>query len=158
MCQRREIAARADRALAGHDRGNAAIEDLDQQLQRVRLDSGVPGRERTDSQDAGRANELLAQRIARSGGVAAYEVALKRVDVGSVDDDVRHPAEPGRDAINGRAGFEMALDARARRGNARLRVGRYRYAREADRDRFDLLERQMAAVELDDSILRDSGH
>src|SRR5687767_12308009 len=77
MCERREVAARADRSARWHHWMHAAIEQLDEQLERLLADSGVPLRQHVGAQRHRCTYRGHRQRIADAGGVTSQQVHLK---------------------------------------------------------------------------------
>ena len=75
--ERREVAARADRAAARDARQHAAVEALEQQLDGLDARARVALRERVRAQEHRRANDLVRVGLADAAGVAAQEPQLE---------------------------------------------------------------------------------
>ena len=78
--ERREVAARADRAARRHARMHAAVEQRDQRLERLDADAGEALGQHVRAQRHRRAHGADRQRLADAGGVAAQQVELQRVE------------------------------------------------------------------------------
>ncbi len=154
--ERGEIAARADRALARHDRRDAAVEHRHDRVERLRLDAGVAGRERVRAQHAGSAHDRNRERLAGSRRVAAHQVELQLDGLRGIDRNVGQPPKAGRDAVNRLAAREPRVDELTRAHDAGA-GRRGNLDRSALRDRLEGLEREVVAVELDGHKLAQSG-
>src|SRR5581483_7349542 len=73
MRERREVAGGSDRAAARHDGENAALEEREEELDRLDPRAGVALRERVRAQEQGRAHDLVGIRLADAAGVRAKE-------------------------------------------------------------------------------------
>jgi hypothetical protein len=73
----------------------------------------VPAAQRVGQQREHPAHDLGGQRRPRADGVRAHEVELQRDGVGGADADAGQVADPGRDAVDGLAGGQRAVDHRA---------------------------------------------
>ena len=130
MRERREIARRADRAAARHDRQHAAVEALEQQLDRLDARAGVALRERVRAQQHRRAHDLVRVRLPDAARVRAQQPQLQLLGQLLGDRAVDEAAEAGVDAVRVLArSVRSALDELARR--AHLRRARRRRARPA---------------------------
>ncbi len=116
MRERREIAARADRAARRHLGQDAPIQALEQQLDRLDTRAGVALRERVRTEEHRRSNDVVGVRLPDSARVAAQQAKLEllRQLVGDVR---RHEAAETRvDAV--RVLAASALDELPRRAHA----------------------------------------
>ena len=75
--QRREVAAGADRAARRHHRVHAAVQQRDQQVERLEPDAGEPLGQHVGAQRHRRAHDGHRQRLADAGGMAAQQVDLQ---------------------------------------------------------------------------------
>ena len=75
--ERREVAARADRAAARHVRQDAAVQALEQQLDRLDPRARVALRERVRAQQHRGAHDLVGVRLADAARVAAQQAQLQ---------------------------------------------------------------------------------
>jgi hypothetical protein len=71
----------------------------------------VAGRQRPRSQEHHGPHDLVGQRLADPGGVAAQHVALQLGELVGLDADGRQGPEPGRDAVHGAPGGDVVGDA-----------------------------------------------
>ncbi len=106
MRERREVAARADRAARGDVREHAAVQALEQQLDRHDARPGEPLRKRVRAQEHRRAHDVVRIRLADSARMAAQETELQLL--AQLLRDVRRdePAEARVHAVG-----VLALDA-----------------------------------------------
>jgi hypothetical protein len=75
--ERREIAAGADRAAAGHERVHMRVQQIEQAIERAAANAGVALGEDVGAQRHHRAHRAPRQQLADAGRVAAQEVALQ---------------------------------------------------------------------------------
>ena len=99
MRERREVARRADRAAARHDGQHAAVEAVEQQLDRLDARAGVSLRERVRAQQHRRADDLVGVRLADAAGVRAQQPQLQLPRQLLGDRAVDEAAEAGVDAV-----------------------------------------------------------
>ena len=114
MRERREVAARADRAAARHDRQHAAVEALEQQLDELGPRAGAALGERVRAQQHRRADDLVRIRLADPAGVAAQEAELELLGQLLRDRLRDEAAEAGVHAVG------VLARGRARRGRRPL--------------------------------------
>ena len=144
--ERREVAAGADGAAARHMRQHAAVEALDEQLDRDRPRARVALRQRVRAQQHRRADDLVRVGLADPAGVAAQEAELELLGQLLGDRARDEAAEAGVDAVGVLlAAVRGLLDELAGRAHALARR-----VREADRpgvdgDLPDVGERQIVA-------------
>ena len=137
MRERCEIATRPDRAARGHTREHAAVEALDQELDRLDSGARVALGERVRAEQHRRADDLVRVRLADPAGMAAQQAKLQLLDL-VVRDRLRdEAAEPGVDAVRVLA---HPLDERARRLHPRPRLVRERHRHTVDGDLPDVLD------------------
>ena len=147
MRERREIARRSDRPAARHDRQHAAIEAVEQQLDRLDARAGVALRERVRAQEHRGAHDLVRIRLADAARMRAQQPQLQLAGQLLRNRAVDEAAEAGVDAVRVLLrSVRRALDERARgahlvargvgerRGRAR-RSRRPRRRRRSDRRR-----------------------
>ena len=117
--ERSEVAAGAERAVLGHDRRDAGVEDVDHRLGDERPGAAVAERERSRPQQHHRPNHFVFDRVAHAGGVGTDECDLKCTSTLGWDRDGGERAEAGGDAVLGcalgelfddRSGCRHALD------------------------------------------------
>ena len=77
MRERREVAARPDRAARGNPRQHAAVQALEQQLDGHDARAGEPLRERVRAQQHRRAHDVVGVRLADTARMAAQEAQLQ---------------------------------------------------------------------------------
>ena len=115
MRERREIAGGADRAARRHDRQNAALEQREQQLDRLDPRAGVALRERVRAQEQRRADDLVGIRLPDAARVRAQEPQLQLLGLLLGDRDRDEAAEAGVHAVRVLArAVRGALDELAR--------------------------------------------
>ena len=105
--ERREIARRADRPAARHEREHAAVQALEEQLDRAERDPRRPLGERVRAQEHGRADDLVRIRLPHAARVAAQEAELELLGLLRRDRLRDEAAEAGVDPVR-------VLAARAR--------------------------------------------
>ena len=99
VCERREIAARADRSARGDARQHAAVEALDQQLDRLDARARVTLRERIRTKQHRGAHDVGRIRLPDAARMAAQQPQLQLLDL-VVGDRLGHEApEAGVDAV-----------------------------------------------------------
>ena len=135
MRERREVAARADRAAARHVRQDAAVEALEQQLDGLDARARVALGERVRAQQHRRAHDLVRVRLADAARVAAQQAQLELLGQLLRDRPRDEAAEAGVDAVGvlARCRARRARRARARRASARAPSRRARPARRRPR-------------------------
>ncbi len=119
--QRRQVAARANRSTRRHVRVNAAVQRVDEPLQRLEPDAREPLRQHVRPQRHRRADDGHGERIADAGGVAAEQVHLQRPERVWRDADFRELAEAGVDAVGRLVALREAVDDGPRRAHALAR-------------------------------------
>ena len=98
--ERRKVAARADRSAARHARVDAAIEHVDQPLERAAADAGEALGEDVGAQRHRRTHGADRQRLADAGRVAAQQIELERAKRIARDRRLGQRAEAGVDAVD----------------------------------------------------------
>ena len=129
MRERREVAARADRSARGHVRQHAAVQALEQQLDRRDVRAREPLRERVRAQQHRRAHDVVRIRLADAAGMAAQEPELELLaellrDVGrdeAAEARVHAVRVLALDPVDERSRRAHALLARSRRASRRAR-------------------------------------
>ena len=146
MRERRQVAARAHRPARRHARVHAAIQHLDQQLQRFDADAGKPFRQHVGAQRHCRAHHRHLKRVADAGGVAAQQIDLKRVELIGRNLYFREIAEARIDAVRRLVAVRVVVDHFTRGTHARARgVGQSDlFVVMCDRD--ELIQRQGRTV------------
>ena len=147
--ERSEIARRSDGAALGHDRHDAAIEQREQEIQRLLADARDSLREhvRAEQHQGARLDER--ERRAHARRVREDEVSLQPLEVGAIDAHLRERPEPGVDPVVRLAVLEPSFDERPRPPHPLARAGRELRPRSPERHRLDLLQREGVAVEED---------
>ena len=138
--ERCEVAGRADRAPARHDRQHVALEQAEQQLDELGADARVALGEAVDEQQQHAAHDLVRQRLADADRMRAHEVELQLRGVRRVDPHRREIAEPGRDAVHDGAVGDHRIDRLATAHEPRPGLGRERRRRAAAGDALELGE------------------
>ena len=121
--ERREVARCADRAARGHARQHAAVQALEQQLDRLDPRARVALRERVRAQQHCGANDLVGIRLADAARVRAQQAELELLGqlLGDLLGD--EASEAGVDAVGVLVRpVRGMLDDRARRAHARARL------------------------------------
>ena len=127
MRERGEVARRADRAAARHDRHDVALEQAEQQLDELGPHARVALAQRVGEQQQHPAHDLGGQRLAGADRVRADEVALQLRRVGgAIRTDERSPKPVVTPYTTAPSATSASTVARPRR--ARARVGRERAA------------------------------
>ena len=129
MRERREVAARADRAAARHERVHAAVEQLDEALERGAANAGEALGEHVRAQRHRRAHRAHRQRLADAGRMAAQQIELQRAERAARNRRLRQRAEAGVDAVDRRRRPRPCDRRRRATASTRARGGR----REPDR-------------------------
>ena len=125
---------------------NAAIQQLDEQIERVKTNAGEPFRQDVRAQRHGRAHDRHRQWVADARGVAAQKVHLQRVELLARNLHFGEVAEAGVDAVGGRVMLRTVVNDRARRPHT-LPRGAAERDPVAICDGDELIERQGMAVE-----------
>ncbi len=99
--QRRQVARRADAALARNDRDQVEPEHVLDALQGLTLHAGRTLRQRRHLQRQHQPTTGRGAGFADAGGVREHDVALKRRQVVVIDAHARQLAEAGIDAVDG---------------------------------------------------------
>ena len=137
MRERREISRRADRAAGGHARQHAAVQALEQQLDRLDPRARVALRERVRAQQHRGANDRVRIRLTDAAGVRAQQAELELLGqlLGDLLGD--EAAEARVDAVGVLVRpVRRVLDDRAGGAHARARiVGQRRGRMPVDRNR-----------------------
>ena len=147
--ERREVAARAERPVLGHDRGDPGVEQREHRLGQQRPRAGAAHRERARAQQHHRPDDLGLDRRAHPGGVRAHERALQLLAALDGDRDVGERAEAGRDAVGRLLAAGQPLDDRRARLHRAPRLGRERHGLPVAGHGDDVLRRQSGAGQLD---------
>ena len=111
--ERREVAARAERAVLGDDRRDAGVEQLEDRLGDLRPGARVPHGQRPRAQQHHRPHHLALDRRPHAGGVRADQRPLQLLAPLRRDRGVGQRAEPGRDAVDGLLAAGEPLDVAA---------------------------------------------
>ena len=149
MGERSEIAARAHRALLGHDRVNAGVEHRNHRVERPGIDARVPRCERVDAQQQNRADDIFGEWVTHSGRVASDQVQLKTLEVGLRDDHVAEIPEAGVDPVDDFVSPKDVLHHLPGRAHPFLRFFGERNALAADGHTLDLIEGKVLSGQLD---------
>ena len=137
MRERREIAARADRAARGDARQHAAVEALDQQLDRLDVRARVALRERVRAQQHRRAHDLGRIGLPDAARMAAQQAQLQLLDLIVGDRLGDEAAEAGVDAVRV---LGRLVDQRPGGPHARARLVGERDRRAVDGDLPDVVD------------------
>ncbi len=128
--ERRQVAARADRAARRHARVHPRVEQGDQRVERPRPDAGKALGEHVRAKRHQRAHDRRRQRIAHARGMAPQQIQLQRGELVRRNGHVGERAEPGVDAVHGACRAPRVRPRRrARRSRARARRPTRRRAR-----------------------------
>ncbi len=100
--ERGEVAARADRALRRDDRVDAAVQQLDEELEGLEPDAGEALGQHVRAEEDEGARLLRPERGPDAGGVRAEEVQLELAQAVEGNVHVGEVAEAGRDAVDDR--------------------------------------------------------
>ena len=117
-----EIAARANRSARWHNGMHAAIQQVDEALQRPQGDAGEALRQHIRPQGHRRAHDWNRKRVADAGGVTAKQVDLQLGERVARNANLGEVAEPRIDAVDGLVAARERVDDGARRGHARARL------------------------------------
>jgi hypothetical protein len=148
MRERREIAARPDRALLGNDRCDIGIEQSHERLDQRRADSRITARDRMRAQHEHGTHHRNRQRIAVAHRVAAHQIDLQAIDFVAGDARAREWTEAGVDAVERSATARRGGERGGCAGQIGARSGIERDARSRS-DGADRLAIQVPAVEQD---------
>ena len=99
--ERRQVAARAERAVLGHDRREAGVQQREHRLGHDGPGPRAAHRQGAGAQEQHRAHDLALDRGAHPGGVRAHQRSLELLAPLGRDGDVGERAEAGRDAVGG---------------------------------------------------------
>ncbi len=153
--ERGEIAARPERAVFGHDRRDAGVEDVDHRLGDERAGTAVAEGERAGPQEHHRSHDVVLDGVAHAGGVRADERGLQRPPPVGRDRHGGERAEPGRDAVLRFALGEAVDDGTGRCHSFDRRLGElHRFATTGDGD--DVVDGDAWSVEVDGHDVRSS--
>ena len=122
MSEGGEIAAGPDRSLRGDERMDAAVQHLDQQLERLETHAREAARQHVRAQQHERARLRLAERCADAGRMRAKQVQLQLAQAVERNPDVGEAAEAGRDAVDDGAASDGVVD-HLPRGQTTRRAG-----------------------------------
>ena len=155
MRERREVTGRPDRAAARHDRQHSAVEEREQQFDRLHACARVAFRQRVRAQEHRRADDLVGVRVADPARVGAKQPKLQLGGLFLRDGDRDEAAEAGVDAVG-------VLAAAVRRAFHELAGGAHLLprlvgelgARSFDRHRPDVVDAQVVARKADRRPLR----
>ena len=135
VCERGEIAGRADGAAARDHREHVVVEQREQRVDQFGAYAGDAGREAVRLEQQHAAHERRCERLADAARVTAHEIELQLPDLIRGDALVRECAEAGGDAVADAIGahgiahhFDAALHASARLLAQRDRRARVREA------------------------------
>ena len=131
MREWRQVARRSDRALAGHDRDDAGVEEFEQRVDDLVAHAGISARERSDLEQERQPHDRVVQRRTGPGGMRQHQRALQLGEARGIDVRAREKPETGVDTVDDAAFGDD-------RGN-RIRSGidpRPRAALEGDGDRI----------------------
>ncbi len=103
MRQRRQIAGRADRALARHHRHHVVLQQRFQQRERSRTHAGGPLCQAGQLQRQHQPHHRHRHRLADPGRMRQHDIALQGVQVLALDTHAGQLAEAGVDAVHRRA-------------------------------------------------------
>ena len=149
MRQRRQVARRSHAALGRHARMHAGVEHRDEELRQAGPHAARAPHEHVGTQQHHCAHRLSGQRLAHAGGMAANQVELELADPLGGNADVGELAEPGRDAVHRRASRQGRFDHLATPPDLAQRARGDRHRRLVARHRYDVRNRQRAAVDGD---------
>ena len=133
---------------------HAAVEHLDQQIERLLTDSGISLREHVRAQRHRRAHDRNRKGIADARRVASEEIDLQRIQLIGGNLHFGEVAEAGVDAVGRRIVLRELVDDRARRAHATARCIAERNRVVVRRDRNQLIECQRIAVEFDHGTIQ----
>ena len=126
---------------------DAAVQQLDEQLERLGPHAGEAACQDVRAQQQQRARLGLAERIADSRRVRAQQVELQLAQAVERDVDVGEVAEAGRDAVDDRAARDRVVDDAPGGRDRRARRRGERDRASAARHRLERVEVEAAAVD-----------
>ncbi len=147
VSERREVSGGAHGALLGHDREAIGREHPQKRFDRPDANARPALGEGIGPQDHHGPHGLVREGAADSGGVAAHEIPLERLDVRLLNRHVGKPAESGIDAVDALAALEGFVDRTPRRRNRPPRRRRKRRPRAAPCHVDEIVEAQPRAVQ-----------
>ena len=100
MGERCQVAGRSHAPVHRDDRMHAAIQKIEEQVDRLGPDARSPGCEGVRAQEQDRAGDVPRERVADAGRMAAQEVELQPGEIASFDPHLREIAEPGVHAVD----------------------------------------------------------
>ena len=145
--ERREVAGGADRALRGHDRMDACVDEREQPLDHDRAHARETAREARGLQHHDQPHGRVGERRADAGRVRAHEVELQRGELVVGDARLRQLAEAGVDAVERFAGGESRAHGGKRRFDRSPPAFGERDGVGAARDAPELRERDAARLQ-----------
>jgi hypothetical protein len=154
--ERSQVAAGADRSTGRDHRMHAAIQELDEQLERVQPDAREPLGQHVGSQRHGCADDRHRQRVADAGGMTAEQIGLQLGERLGRNFHLGKVAEAGVDAVGRLVSMREFVDQRAGGTDARAGCVSDMHRRRVVGDGEHLLERQAGAVKL--NCKRHIGH
>ena len=118
MGERREVARRADAALARNQRHGVAGQQAVERVDDRRADAGIAAAEAEQFEDDHQPRDVARQRLAEAGAVRQDQISLQLGEAGIGDAGVGQAAEAGVDAVDRVARRDDALDRRGGGGDA----------------------------------------
>ncbi len=95
-----EVAAGADGAMLGNDRGDAVVDEGGEVSEEVFRDAGMALHQRVEAARHGGEHEMRVDRLAGADRMAAHEIVLQFDQLVAADDVRGHRAEAGGHAID----------------------------------------------------------
>ena len=152
MREGRQIAAGPYRSARWHKRMHAAIQHLDQPLQRLHANPGEAFRQHVGAQRHRRTHNRHRQRIANACRMASQQIDLQRVELIDGDVDVGEIAEPGVDAVGRLIAMRKLVDDGTRRTHAFARGIRQADLLVVVCDSDEMIQRQGTSIQFDHSL------
>jgi hypothetical protein len=146
-----QVAAGGERALDGHDRRDAVVEQAGDELDELGPDGRETLGEHVGLEQQHAAHEVVRARLARAGRVARERVALHLADVLGRERVDAVGAVARVHAVHPHAGVELAQERLAVLGHARACRGRDLDARRARDDGVVVLQRERPRPQLEDT-------
>ncbi len=145
--QGRKITRGADRTLAGNDRVDPVVEQIEDSVRQQRATPRVPGRQHVGPQQEHRPNDRFWKRVADAAAVGSHEIELKVGQPVIVDPNLGELAEPRIDAVHHFSRRQDLLDNRPRTDHPLPSLIFESYRRLTERHRFDIFDRQCPAID-----------
>ena len=149
LAHRREIAARAHRALLAHHRGDARIQHGDQGFGDLRPATRAAVGVDVDPQQHRGADVVLGAGVADPGGVVVDQVTLEIADLVVVENDLRELADPGVDAVHDLARRDPSVEKGPAADDPLAGIGVELDLFAVPRDRDHVLDREVLAGDSD---------